>query len=671
MCITNGVPSLSEKFQRFVTLKLANRRHNIQCKRKSKSKSKSNTGTDSVFDLDYQSSSEELQNPDDDDSNIVFEENYNSDPEELTLEPSELHLDNDSHHSPDCTDMTPNIAPTAPMLANRGFMGNTSSKLNDPEARYSHPDLVEYRKQHESSDNNVTRDSYSAGAYIPDTSTTIAAAAESSNNTNNHKRTTRKRPVGAGTAEPGKKRNKFTPNVYGIKPRLIVILPVRVPLTQEKGASTRTRTEPTRQPRIHAPASELEEIVTGPSAPPVQPPFDITDDIPRTRPDLHQPASYRQNATGDPKTSGRNPGDSAGEVSPTQSRDTNATLPFTGEKSAQPISQRSHAVSTHEELEAMARIREKYLISKDQVSDEFLSAALKVISVQTLVTKILMPYQLRMPDPLPAQAIQDERTPDVDHATAQNGVVDGHSTHEKRGTAGDGSNDGPANTQLRKSSEVVDSSDELVSLDVPMSKDVNQVAGDNLQPTSGQALLPHTARNDLSDQEHPLEAETTEEQNEARVTPGAPIKQTTEAQSIAPQAAERSNKASAGDLDSLLGRIYVLLRPKREDGTELPVAWITLCDACNNENFFQAAHEALEGELQADEQLAKVHVTQTSGTPLDHMKTGFSIVRGCRKNKSWEKLPFNVQAAYKRDMSGFYLEMAADLFVKRKVDEKL
>lgn len=246
-----------------MALRLANRNYNIKNRRKSKNKNHSTTGLS--LDPDWQSSSEYLGTPEDyNHLDILSEEQDNSDQEDLTLESPELRIENEPNHSSDCIDMTSNIAPTAPILAARGSMGTISSKPSNSNAMYSHPRLGEYIERQKSSENNVTHHSHSGGT--PNANIPTSASTNRLNNTDTQKRTTRKRSATVGPAEAGKKRSKFTPNVYDIRPRLIVVLPVKVPLTYEKGASTRTRTETTQQPRVQTPASELDEVETGPSA---------------------------------------------------------------------------------------------------------------------------------------------------------------------------------------------------------------------------------------------------------------------------------------------------------------------------------------------------------------------------------------------------------------------
>lgn len=245
---------------------MANRNRNDRAKARAKNKDKA--GSRSFSGLDYRSSSEYPETPVDGDSNSFVEESESSEPEDLDLEPTGLQVDKDPHLPPDDMSMRPNIAPTAHMLSNQGSMGYTHSKLGNGNAEF------------------VNTPTAGANTHLAAT-TEPSRDTASPTNTAGRKRTGAKRPIASSTTQAREKRSKFTPNVYNLKPRLVVILP----LTRVKGASTRTRTEPIQQPPAQEPSSELEEsvTVTRPSAPPTDLPADTMGA--GDRPAMHGPQS--------------------------------------------------------------------------------------------------------------------------------------------------------------------------------------------------------------------------------------------------------------------------------------------------------------------------------------------------------------------------------------------
>lgn len=150
--VTDSTQRLAERFHTFVCLRLTNRIHNIQYKSKAKDKDK--TGTGSYSGLDYRSSSESPESPEDERFNSSVGESESSEPGNLSLGLTEPQVDDDPSTPSDDMNMRPNIAPTACMLSNQGSMGDTQSKIDKANAECARRGRAQHMEQHDATGTN-------------------------------------------------------------------------------------------------------------------------------------------------------------------------------------------------------------------------------------------------------------------------------------------------------------------------------------------------------------------------------------------------------------------------------------------------------------------------------------------------------------------------------------
>lgn len=413
-----------------------------------------------------------------------------------------------------------------------------------------------------------------------------------------------KRKTDIDTPGTGVKRTKCTPNAYNLKPSLIV----KLPQIKKKGGLT---TGPSSRP--HIPFSEEDEVVAGPSTLPFSTQSDSAA-TPESEPRQAGFQSQRSNDTVETANSGRI--NIAVVSPPPSSARTNSALPQDKGKGRALSSPEPHANLSDADLKTIAQFRSEWPIGEDQISDELLLVALEIVSADALVAQILGGQHSPMPDPPSASVAQGPSSAIANTATKEAVTIDlTASSDEEDNTPQTGSG------LLFDKRSAKDRGTMAVSgsgrrQDLTMVKFSNSATDSNSQPATIEAS----------------------------------------------RATALTENVSRAHLDNILGRIVMLLRVKREDGTALPTIVITLEEIHTSEDFFRATQSEFQASLEPDEEFTRAHVRGAGGT----LESGFTLDRRSRRNTGWSVWLVQTRRIYQSDPKGFQMSMTADIFVTKK-----
>lgn len=511
-----------------------------------------------------------------------------------------------------------------------------------------------------------------------------------------------KRAADVGAKGPAPKKYRFTPNVYNLKPRLIV----KLKLTREKDPPKRTEPAPAQQTYTSVIPSALRDAVDTPR---IKAHSGITDRRAEAQPGIPRP--WPSNSSWTPINKEH---DGKSEHMSTQASQKKMTPAPVTHKTAEPTQTKSMTITATQDLETIAKIRKKWPDRTRHLSDEHLLASLDKGNLEFLRLEAGQSKEASAVGPTTPRATIGSKPASREGGSTKldennkrpNGI---HPEHGTKVAASSGSVGGSVHQVTEKDMPPEGTQQQLDSgttrgapgeqepkLNVGTTKEhindcshglatkqtiiggssinatnelTNRVTENNLPPAGTQQLDPRTPKNVPGHQDPTSDIEATSKPFDKPSQSLAP-KQSTDAEPVICEAETGSTKTSESDLDTILRKIDMRLFVKFEDGRKHLMADVDLERCYGVEDFFQAAEEVFQGELGSDERFTRATVTQAKKLLTDYTEHGMCLQRASRKNKSWTKWLASVQAFYAGNAGNFAMEMEAELIVGKKVDGK-